>query len=77
MEIEKEISTINEKLDGMLQYLRTTDVKTNAEICKVLGISKPTLFKWYDQGCPREGNRHASLSRVMKHQRDQSTKKLQ
>ncbi len=73
-EIKKEIKEINEKLDGMLRFLTTTDKKKNADICKAMKISRQTLFNWFDQGCPRESSTHCSLRDVKRWRAETVTK---
>ncbi len=75
-EIEKVIVEIREEIKELGVFLRKSDVRTNADIQKALGLkSKKTLLNWYDQGCPRESSTHASLSAVMKWRRETITKK--
>lgn len=60
---------IDDLLIEILGYIKTTDIKTNAEICKILDISKATLYKYYEQGCPRESVSEGSLRAIMEWRR--------
>jgi hypothetical protein len=73
--IQNEIKEINEKMDLIMEALHTTDIKKNAEICKVIKITTKTLFNWIEQGCPRVSSTHCSLSKVKKWRRETITKK--
>jgi hypothetical protein len=74
-EIEKAIIEIKEGVNELGVFLRKSDIRTNADIQKALGLkSKKTLLNWSEQGCPRESSTHASLSAVMKWRRESVTK---
>ena len=75
-EMEGKLGLVQEDLCVVKKYIPSTDRVTNKEYCKMRGITRRCLDKWFAKGCPREDNRHVSTSKVDKWAAENNTRQV-